>query len=97
MLGVCRNQQEDPFCSTCSAFANTVKAVREGLVAFEAEHADGMTSLSPAFAALLEDARTGLASLRVPANPSGQKKAGNCRLPEGVCFLKASRGIIQKV
>jgi hypothetical protein len=96
MLGVFKRQQNDPFCSTCSAFANTLKAARESLEKLEGEHAGVLSLLSPALGALLAETRAGLASLQDPPNPSGQKKAGNCKLPQGVCFIKASFALIQQ-
>ena len=97
MLGVFKSQQNDPFCSTCSAFANTLKASRESLAKLEAEHAGVLTALSPDLGSLLAETRSGLASLQDPPNPSGQKKAGNCKLPQGVCFIKASFSLIQPI
>ena len=42
-------------------------------------------------------ARSGINGMQQPVHPVGQKKAGNCRLPEGVCFLKSSLAILQQV
>ena len=97
LLGVFRGQQTDPFCCTCSAYANTLKAAREGLAAFEASNAEALGALAPQFADMLVETRSGLLSLTVPAGPSGQKKAGNCSLPKGVCFIKASFSLLQQV
>jgi hypothetical protein len=97
LLGVLRNRQADIYCGVCSAFANTLKAAREGLATLETGNADGLRSLSPEFSAMMAETRSGLAAIASPANPSGQKKAGNCKLPEGVCFLKASFALVQKI
>ena len=97
LLGVFRNQQKDPYCSACSAFANTLKAARENLAMFEAEHGEALKALSPAFGAMMAETRTGLSLLQGHADPSGQKKAGNCKLPQGVCLIKASFALIQQV
>jgi hypothetical protein len=97
MLGVFRNQQKDPYCIACSAFANTLKAARENLAKLEAEHGEALKALSPDFSRMLVEARTGLSILQGPADPSGQKKAGNCKLPQGVCFIKASFALIQQI
>jgi hypothetical protein len=97
MLGVFKRQQNDPFCCTCSAFANTLRAARESLAKLEGEHAVVLTALSPDLVAHLAETRRGLASLQDPPNPSGQKKAGNCKLPQGVCFVKASFALIQQI
>jgi len=97
MLGVFRNQQKDPYCVACSAFANTLKAARENLANFEAERGEALTALSPEFGRMMAETRTGLSILQGHADPSGQKKAGNCKLPQGVCFIKASFALIQKI
>jgi hypothetical protein len=46
---------------------------------------------------LLRDARTALALLNPPADAVGQKKEGNCKMPEGVCFVKLSKKIIDLI
>jgi hypothetical protein len=97
MLGVFRNQQKDPYCIACSAFANTLKAAREDLAKLEAEQGEALKALSPEFGRMMVEVRTGLSTLQGPADPSGQKKAGNCKLPQGVCFIKASFALIQQI
>lgn len=97
LLGVFRSRQADPFCAVCSAFANTLKAAGESFAALEQGNADALRMLSPEFSAMMAETRSGLAAITSPADPSGQKKAGNCRLPEGVCFIKASRALVQKI
>jgi len=97
LLGVLKNQQQDPYCSVCSAFANTLMAARDNLAKFEAEQADALTALAPEFKQMLADTRAGLSKMQGPVDPSGQKKAGKCRLPQGVCFIKASFSLLQQV
>ena len=97
MLGLFRNQQKDPYCSPCSAFANTLKAARENLAKLEAEQGEALKALSPEFGRMIAEARTGLSILQGPADPCGQKKAGNCKLPQGVCFIKASFALVQQI
>ncbi|MDH4163692.1 MAG: hypothetical protein OEW15_13530 [Nitrospirota bacterium] len=97
LLGVLRSQQADLYCGQCSAWNNTLNNAREALVKFETEQADSLAAASSPFRRMLADAREGLAGLRGPVAPAGQKKAGNCKLPEGVCFIKASFAILQKI
>ena len=73
------------------------EATPGNLKQFEAEHASELRSLSPEAAALLAGTRNRLAGLVNATDPAGQKKAGNCKLPEGVCFVKASRALLEKV
>ena len=97
LLGVLRNQKSDPYCSVCSAYANTLKAARENLATFAGGSADALAALGPQFAGMLAGTLTGLDALSDPSNPSGQKKAGNCKLPQGVCFIKASFALVQQI
>jgi hypothetical protein len=97
LVGVLTNQQRDLFCHTCSAWNNTLNNTREALRQFEEEHAAALSGISPEATALLTETRSWLASLANAANPAGQKKAGNCKLPEGVCFVKASRALLEKI
>ena len=97
VAGVLASQQHDLFCGQCSAWNNTLNNTREALTQFEAEHAAVLHKLSPEAIALLTETRTSLAGLVNASNPAGQKKAGNCKLPEGVCFVKFSRSLLEKV
>lgn len=96
LLGVFKNQQRDPYCSVCSAFSNTLKAAQENIAKLESANADALASLAPYFNGMLAETRAGLSAVPAPAEPTGQKKAGNCGLPQGVCFIKASFALIQQ-
>ncbi len=91
MSGVLAGQQHDPFCSRCKACANTLARVREMLIEAEQEVAAQPESRSPEIRSLVALARTKLETVNIPEDAIGQKKAGNCRLPEGVCFVKSSK------
>ncbi len=97
LLGVLKTQQADPFCRSCSAFSKTLTALRESLDKFESEHYVEIQGLSGEFSRLFADAKSGISAMLQPDNPTGQKKAGNCKLPQGVCFMKLSLAILQKV
>ncbi len=97
LAGVLTNQQRDLYCHACSAWNNTLNDVREAIQQFEAGHAAELHALSAEATALLNEARTRLQGLVNAANPAGQKKAGNCKLPQGVCFVKLSRALLEKV
>jgi hypothetical protein len=97
LLGVLKSQQKDLYCNACSALANTLKAARENFARLEAEHADELKALEPGFGMMLVETREGLSTLQGPADPSGQKKAGNCKLPQGKCFIKASFALVQQI
>jgi hypothetical protein len=97
LFGVLKNQQADPFCRSCNSFVTTLVAIREQLTKFEALHPDEIRNLPGELSRLFADAKSGITAMKQPENPLGQKKAGNCKLPEGVCFLKSSLAILQKV
>jgi len=90
LFGVLQNQQADPFCSKCKALVNTANAAQQDLANFEREHAD----LPAELRSLLAQAKTARERLVLMENASGQKKAGNCKLPEGVCFVKSARKLL---
>lgn len=94
--GVFENQQAD-LCGNCKAFVNSVTAARQNLLQLQNEQTDALRSLPAAFQTLAADAGKRLESLVLPENVPGQKKAGNCLLPQGVCFVKASLALIEKV
>lgn len=96
MLGVLRNQQQDPFCGKCSAWNNSLNNVRESLAEFEKVHGAEIRAL-PEAARMLAEAREGLAALNGPAEPIGQKKAGNCKLLQGVCFVKTAKALLEQI
>ena len=97
LVGVLMKQQRDLFCGQCSAWNNTLNNTREALKQFDAEYAAELHSLTPEVLAFLADTRSCLEGLANVADPAGQKKAGNCKLPEGVCFMKGSRSLREKI
>ncbi len=95
--GVFANQQSDPMCGVCKAFTNSVRNVRENLAEFERQYDADIKSLSPELSAIFSEAKKTLAGVRTMEDAVGQKKAGNCKMPEGVCFVKLSKSIIEKI
>jgi len=92
--GVLSKQKSDPLCGDCKAFANTVRAVRESIDAFERGYS---AELSEESTLRLSEIKKLLSEFNLPADAIGQKKAGNCKMPEGVCFVKVSKSIIEKI
>ena len=97
MLGVLKNREADPFCHSCNSFLSTLTAVNENLEKFEREHAAEIGNLPSELSIFFSVAKSGISAMKLPAHPVGQKKAGACKLPEGVCFLKSSLSILQKI
>jgi len=97
LYGILKNQQADPFCRSCNAFIKTLAAVRENLEKFDSQQAGDIKKLPEEFVLLFHGAKGRIAQIRQPENPVSQKKAGNCKLPEGVCFMKTSLTMLQKI
>ena len=95
--GVLDNQQSDPLCSKCKAFANTAKRMKENLSELSSVNVENMHTLPGEMLHILEEAQERIGLIKIFEDAVGQKKAGNCRLPEGVCFVKASRALLEKV
>ena len=93
---VLSHQQQDLFCGRCSAWNNTLANTRKAFGQFELAQAAGFGALSPEANALVAETRLRLNNLADAADPSGQKKAGNCTLPKGVCFVKGSRNLLEQ-
>jgi hypothetical protein len=97
MVGVLKNREGDSLCNSCNSFFSTLVAVNENLEKFEREHATEIGELPADFSIFYSVAKCGITAIKLPVNPVGQKKLGNCKLPEGVCFLKASLSMLQKM
>jgi hypothetical protein len=95
IAGVLLNQQTDPICGHCKAFANTVRWTREGISSQEAGRAS--ENLSDEVLRLLSESHRRVAGILVPEDTVGQKKAGNCKMPEGVCFVKIPKSILERL
>jgi hypothetical protein len=97
VLTVLRGQQADPYCRGCNSFVKVLAAAREGIAGLEAGNRAGIDGLPEELARLFNETKKGLTALCAPEQPVGQKKAGNCKLPQGVCFLKSSLALIQTI
>jgi hypothetical protein len=95
--GVLATQQSDPLCGKCKAYSNTVSAMGEGLSALEREYKEEFISLPGDIMQLLEEASARIRAIRPSEDVVGQKKAGNCKMPEGVCFVKSSKAILNQL
>ncbi len=95
--GVLARQSTDVHCVRCKALGNSVRAVREGIEDLERTRPEEIRSLLPELSRLLDDAQKTIGALNPPADAVGQKKAGNCKMPEGVCFVKSSKAIVEKI
>jgi hypothetical protein len=97
LSGVLMNQMRDPFCHICKAFVNTSTAAQQSLTDFERSEGAEIQGLPAELQRIFAEAKTALAGVVLPDNAVGQKKAGNCKLPEGVCFVKSARALLQNL
>jgi hypothetical protein len=96
-LGMLDNQQKDLFCRNCLSFAKTVEGTARTFTKFEKSCTGEGQDLPEAFRELLADDRRKLEAISVPEKPKGQKKEGNCKLAEGICFAKTAFAICERV
>ncbi len=95
--GVLINQQGDYSCSKCKPYANTISAMKTGLVEIKRECADELTPISAELTELLNKADQRINSMEIPENTEGRKTAGICLLPKGTCFVKSSKGLLKNI
>ncbi len=97
LSAVLANREIDPVCRSCSSFLSTLLTVTETIHRFELEHAAEVEKLPDGLSLSFLVARSGISGIRQPDHAVPQKKAGNCKLPEGICFPKSSLSILQKI
>lgn len=97
IAGLLANQQRDPLCSACKAFTNSVRDVRSGVDEFMQAHAAELCGLPKEGTVMVADIKRMMAGLTPLQDAVGQKKAGNCSLPEGVCFIKSSKALVDRI
>jgi hypothetical protein len=95
VAGVLRGQTTDPFCRSCSSYATILGALKEEIARFDARMNPAQSG--PDTSRPLSETKAAVAALQAPPSPLKQKQAGNCKLPEGVCLVKHSFAILQKV
>jgi hypothetical protein len=97
MAGVLEGQQADPLCGICRALTNSAQSIEDSIAEMESSYSGEIKNLTGDIRHLLSSARSKIAALKRPQDAIGQKKAGNCKLPEGVCFVKASKALGEKL
>jgi hypothetical protein len=93
--GVLVNQERDPVCCRCKAFENTVRRMKEGIA--ELDSLSDKPGFSEELVFMIKEARERLGKIVLQENSAGQKKAGNCKMPEGVCFVKFSKSVLRRL
>lgn len=95
--GVLVKRQSDPLCGYCRAFANTVRWTGEGISNIESGEVLKEGAIPGGIIELLWEAKRMTSGISVPENTVGQKKEGNCRMPAGVCFVKISKSVLERI
>lgn len=95
--GVLCHQQKDSLCRKCKAFANTAARMKEDFAELDRLLAGKADAVCPELISLVVETRSRLEALRIPEGAEGQKKAGRCRMPEGVCFIKYPKALRDKI
>ena len=95
VLGLIENQQKDLFCGKCLSLAKTVASTRENFMKFD--KSCNARQLPELFCELFAEAYRKLDSIQLPEKPIGQKKEGNCKLPEDICLLKSTYAIYERI
>jgi len=93
--GVLLNQERDRVCCRCKAFENTARRMKEEIAGIEA--LPNKSDFSDEMLFLLKDAKKRLDALKHQEGSVGQKKAGLCRMPEGLCFVKLSKAVLSRI
>lgn len=96
-VGILNNQQSDPYCNQCAAFARTSEAIIDSFIKFQEAHSSERKRLPEEFSVLFADISDKMSVIEQPEEPLRQKKAGNCKLPHGVCFTKEVSTFLQRL
>ncbi len=96
-IGTIVNQENDPLCGNCAAFSRTAQTIINSFIEFESAHAAEKRKFPEEFLFLFEDICDKMALINHPSEPVRQKKEGNCKLPEGVCYCKSALAVLQTV
>ncbi len=97
LSGVLKNQQLDPICGRCLAFEKVLETTMDNFIKCESDCRSKREHLSKELSDLFRRVYDQLASIQHPDGSIGQKKAGNCKLPEGICFTKSAVALHEKM
>lgn len=96
ILGVLKNQQDDPNCMKCLSFAKNVETVKNRFIEFEKSYASKKEDFTEMFQKQLRGLYELFSLIQEPDNPIGQRKVGNCNFPEKICIIQESISIFNK-
>jgi len=85
VFGVLSCLQDDPLCSTCRLFIESIDVARDEFIDFE-KFVRNNQDISKEMRRLLFGIYGALSNFKIPDQPIVQKEAGNCTLPGKVCL-----------
>jgi hypothetical protein len=97
LSGVLKNQQNDPLCGKCLAFEKVSNTTMDNFLKCESDCRSKREYFSEELPDLFRRVYDQLAAIQHPDELIGQKKAGKCKLPEGVCFTMAAVSLYEKM
>jgi len=95
VFGVLLYLESDHVCRECSYFDESVDVAKDKFLSLE-KLINGK-NLSEEMRRMLSGIYAILGDLNVPDNPVAQKKAGNCKLPKGICLAKSALSVYIKI
>jgi hypothetical protein len=88
--------QDDPFCNKCNEFVKSVELAKDKFINLE-KSINKNKGIPEELRRLLLSIYTVLAELRIPDNPTKQKREGICYLPTGICLAKSTLAMFESV
>ena len=85
VFGVLSCLQDDPLCSTCRLFIESIDVARDEFMDFE-KFVRNNQDISKEMRRLLFGIYGALSNFKIPDQPIVQKETGNCTLPGKVCL-----------
>ncbi len=95
VFGVLSYLESDPVCRNCSYFDESIDIAKDNFLSLE-KSINGK-HMSGEMRRMLSGIYSVLAGLNVPDNPKEQKKADNCKLPNGVCLAKSALAVYGRI
>ncbi len=97
MSTMLENRVSDPYCSACNSFNAALTEAKDMIKKFESQNKADIGALIDDFPVIFMEAKKLIASIEPSNSAIGQKKAGNCTLPDGICYSKMSLSTVKKI
>jgi hypothetical protein len=97
IIGLLKNQQDDPLCGNCLSFAKNTETIRGRFMEFEKAFFSSEEKPSMEFERQFKRVYELISSIQEPNTPIGQRKSGNCNFPEKTCIVEESVKLFEKL